>query len=134
IEVKKAWALRRRCAGIDGDDFEISSIVELEHAVVRPHRWMLAARLGAYAESRFDVVVALSERRRRDDQMIDRHGAKELRATFSQPASGIIMQESVSQALFSSAAKSISILAPLGSWKNNCQTPDCTCLRHSCSM
>jgi len=70
VECEPACAARRDCLRIDGDDFEIGLLAELEEAVVRAHRDVPAAAQRASAEPRLDIVLALLERRRRHDEMV----------------------------------------------------------------
>ena len=92
-------ARTRGCCGIgvDRDHFEIGTGPHLQHTVVRAHGDMFAATLGPRANARFDELLALFERRRGNDQMIER------RANHQRPGA------------VSLASKSSSILAPFRS-------------------
>ena len=99
VEVEPSRALRLDAIGIDGDQLEINSITDSQHAVVRAHRDVLSAAPGPHSQHRLEVIFALLESLRGDDQMVQRRARND-----RQRADGR-----------SSAAKSSSILAPFGS-------------------
>src|SRR5437870_7615467 len=124
IELEPARAARCDSGRIDRDQLQVDALHgELEHAVVGAHRDVLATALRPYAKLRFDVILALVQCRRRQHEVVERglrywHARGEVLWTPGSYAAGC-----------SSAAKSSSTLAPLGSKKNTCHTPELTCLR-----
>src|SRR5439155_10733275 len=107
VECEPARPCGRRAVGIDGDHLEEAALAELEQAVVRAHRDVFAAALRAHTQQRFEMILALLECGRRDDQVV------ECGANHRLPQA---------PAAVSSAAKSISTRAPLGSKKKTCHT------------
>src|SRR6266542_154092 len=113
VQIEPTRARRSFAFGVDRDDFEVLPWAEADERVVRTHHDVLAARLRADAESRFDEIATVGERLRCDDEVIERDAAQ---------CGGA-----------SSGAKSSSTRAPLGSKKNTCHGPSPTWRRNVCS-
>src|SRR5271169_6769807 len=114
VEGEPARPARRARLRIDGDDFDIALRTEADEAVVGAHQGVLAAALRAHPKPLLEIGLALLERCRRDDQMVEGGGRHQAWGD-------------------SSAAKSSSTRAPFGSKKKTCHSPEPTCLRQTCS-
>src|SRR4029453_561080 len=116
IEIEPAWARGFHAIRIDSDHFEKKSWTEVEQRVVGSHRDGLAARLRPHAQLLLDPLATLFQCQGGNDEMI-----------------GLYRNRTHPRGLISSAEKSSSTRAPLGSKKNTCHVRDSFWRRHTCS-
>jgi hypothetical protein len=72
VEVEPARAGGAGRRRIDRDDLEVDPLGEAQQRVVRAHREMLPAGLRRDPGDAGDVLDAVGERRRRDDEVVER--------------------------------------------------------------
>src|SRR5690606_35139231 len=71
VQLEPAGPVRWKSFWIDGDDFQIDVITQLEQQIVRSHAGMFAARLRRHTQDVFHISRALGQRGGRNDDMVD---------------------------------------------------------------
>ena len=89
VEIEPARPRGLRAVRIDGDDLEVGALAEPQERVVRAHRDVLAAGLRRDAGDVGDVLDAVGERRRGDDQMVERRGGEDRERDEIAPAAAV---------------------------------------------